>query len=214
MMAVRIRLCMAMVTATALAACGGGGGSDDGDGDGGGGGPVSGLPNPEDIVGADPAYINALNAYLTILNDPIFAGGPTDLPQRVSATYEGVGRIYDASINVENITAAALRNRSVVTDVSATVNFDARRVDVTQDRFLDVNGNRVLGEVTWSGDFNAAEGGFIATVEGNVGGTVFRTPDDNAAIAFRGDATQSAIAGLFVNGEPTTTGWLQGDTIG
>lgn len=207
-MAVRTKLWMAMAAAAALSACGGGGGSDSTEAP-----PVSGLPNPDDIVGADPAYIAKLEQYLALLEDPIFTGDPDALPLSGSATYTGVGRIYDASVDSGDDTVAELLNRSVVTDVRATVNFAGQDITVTQDGFRDVQNNPVSGSAVWDGTFNAAERVFDATVAGEVGGTRFETRPDQAAILFFGDDTESGVVGRFQDADVTSSGTFEGSAI-
>ncbi len=67
-------------------------------------------------------------------------GGRAELPLSGTATYSGFGSIFDSSLTTADTTAARLRGRSVVTDVSATANFGTRTVTITQDRFRDVDG--------------------------------------------------------------------------
>jgi hypothetical protein len=205
-MAVRTEFWIAMAAAAALSACGGGGGSDSGDTP-----PVSGLPNPDDIVDADPAYIASLEQYLALLEEPIFDGDrgvPTG-----SATYTGVGRIYDASVDSNDVTAASLLDRSVVTDVRATIDFAGTGITVTQDGFRDVRNNPVSGSAEWVGSFNAADRVFDATVTGEVGGTQFETEPDRAAILFYGDNTKSGVVGRFQDADVTSSGTFEGTAI-
>jgi hypothetical protein len=209
MMAVRIRVYGVLLAATALAACGGGGGSDSSTA------PTSGLANPGDIIGANPVYISQLENYLSVLRQPVFdRSNLSDLPTTGSATFSGIGRITDASVNSDDITAASLRRRSVVTDAEATVLFGARTMTATQRNFIDVDGNPVPGQVNWSGTLSPTDTGvFTATASGDVGGTIFATPTGQAAVVYLETATDSGVSGLFVNGNVTTSGWLQGSTI-
>jgi hypothetical protein len=103
-----------------------------------------------------------------------------------------------------------------VTNVAATVDFDARNVTVTQGQFLDVEGNLVPGEVTWSGNYSSTEVGiFDARVQGNVGGTAFDTGADQATVGFFGDQSESTILGLFRNAPVSNpgSGWLKGSAV-
>ena len=207
-MALRTRFWIGMAAAAALSACGGGGGSSEEDPP-----PTSGLPDPGDIVNADPAYIAALEEYLALTRSPIFAGDPAGLPASGSATYTGVGRITDASVTSDDVTATALLNRSVVTDVTATVNFAGQSLTATQDNFRDVRNAPVSGSVEWNGNFNATDGAFNATVTGNVGGTQFSTGSDQAAVLFFGDAADSGLVGRFLDAPVSSSGTFEGTAI-
>jgi len=216
-MAVRTRLWFAMAAAIALSACGGGGGGSDGGTGGGsggsGGGSGSGLPNPDLIVGASELYISSLQRELEIAQS---VGARTDLPLSGSATYSGFGSIFDSSLTTNDTTVASLRNRSVVTNVEATVDFGGRTVSVRQNDFIDVEGKSVSGEVTWSGNYSSTEVGiFDARVQGNVGGTEFDTGADQATVGFFGDQNDSTILGLFRNAPISNPGdgWMQGSAV-
>jgi hypothetical protein len=206
-MAPRIGLCAALLAAAALAACSGGsGGGSSSDG------PTSGLANPGSITGASPDYIGSLNSELAIVNSDLVRAGRTELPLSGTATYSGFGSIFDSSLTTADSTAARLRGRSVVTDVSANANFNARSVSITQNRFRDVDGNAVPGQANWTTNYDA-RGLFNATVSGNVGGTVFATGTDQARVGFYGDASNSALLGTFSDAPVTTTGALRGTSI-
>lgn len=208
-MALRMRHALSMAALVALAACGGGGGSDS-DSDS----PTVGeVPDTGDIVGADPAFIASLDNYLEILQSPVFQGEPADLPASGTATYAGIGRIFDSSISTADVTAESLENRLVVTDVRGVVDFGNLTVNVTQDGFRDVNNDPVSGQAVWSGDFDPIEGAFVATVNGEVGGTRFRTGDGEGVVVFYGDRTRSGIVGVFEDAPVTTSRTFQGRAI-
>ncbi len=201
----RIGLCAALLAATALTACGGGGGgSNDG--------PTSGLPNPGNITGASPDYINSLNSELAIVNSDLVRAGRRDLPLSGTASYSGFGSIFDASLTTADTSAARLRNRSVVTDVTASANFQNQTLTITQDRFRDVDGKLVPGQANWTTNYDG-DGLFNATVTGNVDGTSFATGPDQARVAFFGNQASSAISGTFSNAPSTPGGWLQGTRV-
>jgi hypothetical protein len=208
-MAARIGTCAAVLCVAALAACSGGGG-------GGGSGdapPESGIADPGSITGASPAYINSLNSQFAIINSSVVLAGRTDLPQNGTATYSGFGTIYDASVTNADNTAALLRGRSVVTDVSGTATFGAApTVNITQTNFRDVDGNQIPGSVTWTTNYDS-EGLFNATVAGDVGGTTFVTGADQARVGFYGDTSGSALIGTFSEAPVGTSGALRGSSI-
>jgi hypothetical protein len=210
-MAIRMGLCTALLSATALTACGGGGGSSSSTP------PTSGLPAPGDIVGANTLYISTLENYIAILEDPLLDRTfRSELAPPGSAAFvgTGIGRITDQSVNSSDITAASLRRRSVMTDVVATVDFDRREVSATQSNFIDVDGNSVPGSVTWNGTYGTAGTGvFTATVSGDVGGTVFSTTPQQASVVYLSDGSSRAVSGLFVDGQVSSSGWLQGSVI-
>jgi hypothetical protein len=197
-MAARIGLFAAMLAATSLAACSGGGGGGSSSDE-----PTTGIARPDQITGASPDYISSLNSQLAIVNSDLVQAGRTSLPLSGGATYSGFGTIYDASITTDDTTAAQLRGRSVVTDVSATANFGTQTVTITQDRFRGVDGSAVPGQVNWTTNYDG-QGLFNATVSGNVGGTVFATGTDQARVGFFGDAGNSAIIGTFSNATVST----------
>lgn len=205
-MVARIRLCAAMLAATALAACGGGGGGSSSDE------PTSGIAAPSDITGASADYISSLNNELAIVNSDIVQAGRTELPFSGTATYSGYGSIFDSSLTTADTTAASLRGRSVVTDVAATANFGTQTLNITQNRFRDVDGNAVSGSATWTTNYDS-QGLFNATVTGNVGGTTFATGTDQARVGFYGDASDSAVLGTFSNAPVSSSGALQGTSI-
>jgi hypothetical protein len=206
-MAARIGLCAAMLAATALAACSGGGGGSSSDE------PTSGIASPGSITGASADYINSLNSELAIVNSDLVQAGRTNLPLSGTATYSGFGTIYDSSITTADNTALRLRGRSVVTDVSATANFGTRTVTITQDRFRNVDGAAVPGQVNWTTNYDA-QGLFNATVSGNVGGTVFATGTDQARVGFYGDGSNSALLGTFSDAPVSTPSTdLRGSSI-
>jgi hypothetical protein len=206
-MSARFGFWAATLAVTALGACSGGGGggsSDDG--------PTSGLADPGSITGASADYIGTLNNELNIVNSDLVRAGRRDLPLSGSATYSGFGSIFDSSLTTADTTALRLRGRSVVTDVSATANFNTQSVNITQNRFRDVDGNAVSGQVNWTTNYDS-QGLFNATVSGNVGGTVFATGTDQARVGFYGNASDSALLGTFSNAPVSTTGALQGTSI-
>ena len=202
----------ALLAATALAACGGGGG---GSSSGGTTPPASGLPPPSVIVGANPAYTGKLESYLATLRDPLFdPQNVTNLPTSGTATFTGIGRITDATVTTADVSAASLRNRSVVTDASATFDFAAGTMTATQTNFIDVDGAPVAGQVNWTaGTTPGGSGALTATVSGDVGGTVFATPAGQASVVYLSNSGGSGVSGLFVNGAVSSTGWLQGTRI-
>jgi hypothetical protein len=196
-----------MLAVTALGACsGGGGGGSSNDG------PTSGLADPGSITGASADYIGTLNNELNIVNSDLVRAGRRDLPLSGSATYSGFGSIFDSSLTTADTTAIRLRGRSVVTDVSATADFNTQSVNITQNRFRDVDGNAVAGQVNWTTNYDS-QGLFNATVSGNVGGTVFATGADQARVGFYGNASDSALLGTFSNAPVSTTGALRGTNI-
>jgi hypothetical protein len=203
----RIGLCAALLAATALTACGGGGGGSSDDG------PTSGLPNPGSITGANPDYINSLNSELAIAtSNPLVLAGRRDLPLSGNASYTGFGSIFDASLTTADTSADRLRNRSVVTDVTASANFNSQTLTITQDRFRDVDGKLVPGQANWTTSYDG-DGLFNATVTGNVDGTSFATGPNQARVAFFGNQASSAITGSFSNAPSTPGGWLQGTRV-
>ena len=209
-MALRMRHALSMAALVALAACGGGGGGSDSDTDS----PTTGVPpDSGDIAGADPAFIIKLDDYLAILQSDVFQGEPADLPASGTATYAGIGRIFDSSISTADVTAASLENRLVVTDVRGVVDFGNLTVNVTQDGFRDVNNDPVSGRVDWSGDFDPIEGAFVATVGGEVGGTRFATGAGEGVVVFYGDRTRSGIVGVFQDAPVTSSGTFEGRAI-
>jgi hypothetical protein len=205
-MAARIGLCAAMLAATALAACGGGGGgSDDG--------PTSGLANPGDITGASADYINSLNSELAIISSDVVRAGRTDVPTSGTATYTGFGSIFDSSLTTAANTATRLRGRAVVTDVVGNATFGGSpSLTITQSNFRDVDGNPVSGSATWTTSYTS-QGLFEATVSGNVGGTVFATGANQAAVGHFGSGSNTAITGVFSNAPVSASGALQGSAI-
>jgi hypothetical protein len=203
-----MRHALSMAALVALAACGGGGSDSDSDSP-----TVGEVPDTGDIVGADPAFIASLDDYLEILQSPVFQGEPADLPASGTATYAGIGRIFDSSISTADVTAESLENRLVVTDVRGVVDFGNLTVNVTQDGFRDVNNDPVSGQAVWSGDFDPIEGAFVATVNGEVGGTRFATGDGEGVVVFYGDRTRSGIVGVFEDAPVTTSRTFRGREI-
>lgn len=209
-MAVRISTCAAMLGMAALAACSGGGG---GGSSGGGDEPTGGIARPDSITGASPDYINSLANQLAIVNSDLVRAGRAGIPASGTASYAGFGSIYDSSVTTADNTAARLRGRSVVSDVTGTAVFGGSpSVSITQSNFRDVDGAPVAGSVTWTTN-GAAQGLFRSTVTGNVGGTVFATGADQARIGFFGDAGNSAVLGTFTEAPVSAAGALQGATI-
>jgi hypothetical protein len=201
----RIGLCAALLAATALTACGGGGGgSNDG--------PTSGLPNPNDITGASADYLGSLNSELAIVNSNLVQAGRRDLPLSGTANYTGFGSIFDASLTTADTSAARLRNRSVVTDVTASANFNDKTLTITQERFRDVDGNPVSGSANWTTNYDG-QGLFNATVTGNVGGTAFTSGTDQARVGYYQSGTSTAVLGTFSNAPSTPGGWLLGSRV-
>lgn len=205
-MAVRMQTSLALLAMAALVACGGGGGDSDSNG-----GSTDGLPDPGDIAGADPDFVNALNQQIAIANSDLALAGRTDLPTQGSATYSGFGSIFDGSLTTAANTVADLQNRAVVSTVDASVSFAGGTVDVTQTDFIDVEGNPVSGSVAWTGTYET-DGRFNATVTGDVGGTTIATGTDQALVGFFGDQADSSILGLFENATTSGNGWLEGSS--
>jgi hypothetical protein len=205
-MAARIGLCAAMLAATALTACGGGGGgSDDG--------PTSGIANPGDITGASADYINSLNSELAIINSDVVREGRTEVPLSGTASYTGFGSIFDSSLTTAANTATRLRGRAVVTDVNGFADFNSGpTLTITQSNFRDVDGNPVSGSATWTTRYTG-QGLFEATVTGDVGGTTFATGTDQARVGHFGNASDSAITGVFSDAPVSASGALRGSAI-
>lgn len=214
-MAVRTGLIAAMTAALALAACGGGSGSSGGTG-GGSGGSLDVDTNPGTVVGASPLFNSSIENEFAIARS--VRGTPLDvLPTFVgSASYSGFGSIFDSSLTDDDDTIARRQGRMVVTNVEATINFGDRTINVTQDRFIDVVGNSVPGEVNWIGTYSGNERGvFVAQASGDVGGTAFDTSPNRAGVSFRGDQNKGTIVGVFLNAPISNpgTGWLKGTTV-
>lgn len=209
-MAVRIGIFGAFVVTTALAACGGGGSGDSTT-------PTQGVADPGSIVGADADFVRLLSDYRDTLAEPLFVqANIVEPPTTGSATFTGVGRVYDASLNTSDTSAAALAGRLVVGDVNASINFadPNRTLTATQGNFIDVNGAPISGTVTWTGTCTAGcDGRYLAGVSGDVGGTQFSRSAGQASVLYLSDSSGDGISGLVQRAPVTASGWLQGTQI-
>jgi hypothetical protein len=196
-----------MLAATALAACSGGGGGGGSSNDR----PSSGIA--DNIAGASAVFNGALTAQQAILNSSVVAAGRTEVPATGTATYSGVGRIYDSRVTDALDTATLLRGRAVVTDVSGNVDFGAKTIAITQSNFRDVDGAAVAGSATWTAQRYESAGLFYSRVTGNVGGTTFDTGSEQARVGFFGDGSSSAIVGAFADAPVGTSGALSGSSV-